>query len=917
MKVIKPQRLALLTKTYENNRRFYMAVNVSAFFTFDQPARFLSEVAMWKFVAEALGKDSILDAGMPKSRGEFLVYGQCHAPAGKPVPQSTVSVKVGALDKTLRVLGDRQWEHTGDIYYPGPAKPFTTMPLTYENAFGGEGYALNPVGKGMQRVDGRPVGFLPNFEAVNAPILSPDDRPRPAGMGPIDFTWAQRFSKAGTYGEDWLKNHFPGYAQDMDWSIFNAAPEDQWTAGHWFGDEVFEVSGMHPEKPVLKSKLPGHDVRCFFRTKHGDPGNFHEIPMRAETVFLFPGAERGIVLFRGVVEISTDDGTDVAAIVAAAEDRAAPRPVDHYRDILRIRLDRKQGAMHALNDAPLLPSMPESLNEEDADGSAQMMQLVSSKGLHRKNLRHKAEKVLAESKEKLQKIKDDLLANHRLHGVPLPDMAEIEQGLAMTLPPETAVPKLEELPAIEAENQALARKMISEAMDRKEVMEAQVRETCKQQNLDFDKLVADARSEGGGPPKPVAARTIKELQENQKLLKDQGLSDPALEKQLADPNLVPRLEKADAMLMALYRSNAHVFPPARKLSDAASESLRAQLKSGLARGERFTQRDFTGADLSGMQLAGADFSGAFLEGVNFSGADLRGVNFSGAVLAKACLDRAVVSEANCTGANFGSASLRGVNATSSNFSKAVLAGADLSAATFEKTDFTACDLMGAKLAGANFSGVVAPEARFIEVDLQATAAPQPDAEFPVVNMRGMQFRGASLRKAQFLMCELDDADFSGARLDEAVFLSCKGSRVNFSMASLKSFRAVSDTRLDHANFNGAVLEKANLRGTDLRNSDFTRACLNGADLSGGLAAGAVFKSIQAVGTQWVKTDLSGTDFSEANLHQSSLRQAKLDGALVHRSNLFMADLLRVKVDEKTVITDSNLSRTLMKSVEKS
>jgi hypothetical protein len=38
---------------------------------------------------------------------------------------------------------------------------------------------------------------------------------------------------------------------------------------------------------------------------------------------------------------------------------------------------------------------------------------------------------------------------------------------------------------------------------------------------------------------------------------------------------------------------------------------------------------------------------------------------------------------------------------------------------------------------------------------------------------------------------------------------------------------------------------------------------------------------------------------------------------VNRSNLFMADLLRVKVDEKTVINASNLGRTLMKNLEKS
>ena len=36
---------------------------------------------------------------------------------------------------------------------------------------------------------------------------------------PIDFTLPQRMNKAGTYDEKWAEERFPGYADDIDWTI--------------------------------------------------------------------------------------------------------------------------------------------------------------------------------------------------------------------------------------------------------------------------------------------------------------------------------------------------------------------------------------------------------------------------------------------------------------------------------------------------------------------------------------------------------------------------------------------------------------------------------------------------------------------------------------------------------------------------
>lgn len=919
MKTIKPQRLALLTKTYEYEGRFYLAVNTMAFFSFDQPQRLLSEVAMWKFVATAMGKDAVLDMGMPKRRGEFLVYGKCHAPQGKPATAVAVSVKVGAQQKKLHVSGDRRWGKAGPISIIGEPQPFTAMNLDYSHAFGGPDFPHNPLGKGMPPVQKGDPHLLPNIENPDQPIVSPDDRPAPAGLGPIEFTWPQRFSKVGTYDDNWLKTRFPGFAADMDWSLFNAASPDQWLPDFFSGDESFEITGMHPDKALLKGGLPGCSARCLVTQEQGGQQQVREVPMRAETLLLFPGAERGILLFRGVLEIATDDGADIAHLLVGAEALQAPKPLEHYKSVLALRLDKKQGALQILNDAPLLPPMPDSTSAGDATAEADEMDaLVRSKGLHRQNLRRRAEKQLAKTKLEMEKVRAELIETYRLQSLPPPDLSAIDRAMAATIPPDPPIPTLEELPAFKTEMDQVLEKARLEGLAKKAEAEAHLREVCRQQKLDYDQVVAAAKRESGGPPKPITGKTLQQLRDTQAQLKARNVANPELDRQLADPDLPGKLQAADASMMGSYRKNAHLYPEAPAWSEADSAKLKLDIQAAVSRGEKFSGRDFTGADLSGLNLAGADFSDALLEGVNLSEADLSGANFSRAVLARAAFAGAKLAQTVFAGANLGFASLGGVDAAAADFSGAILAGADLSKANLSGANLAGCDLMSARLAGANLSGVSAAGARFIEVNLKATEA-QPGNEDGMLSMdiTGLQLSGADLTKALFLQCRMDGADFNGARLDEAVFLTATGSRVNFSGAHLKNFRAVKDSRLDKANFTGASLQKANLRGTDLGAATFTNANLSDADLSETSLAGANLRGVDAANLRLAKADLSGADLSGANLHQAILQKSKLKGAVFLGANLFMADMLRVERDETTIFERANMKKTLLKGTEKS
>ena len=342
MKIYKQKEHSLILKPFGIGQRLYMAVNILVFFDLENPDSLLGEQELWSLIPAQLGDQAVLDMGMPKPRGEVLVTGSCFAPRDTVREASQVSLRIGPVRKKLAVFGDRFWEQKAGRgkLISGP-RPFSEVPLTYANAFGGPGFDANPLGKGIGPVsgpDGRPVHPLPNIEYPGRLIGSPADRPPPAGFGPLELTWPQRTKKQGTYDDKWLKQRWPYFPEDMDFEFFNTAPEDQFLEGFFNGDEQIELVNMHPEKQVIGSRLPGARMRCFVtRLKSLDPSEkeevFEEVSTRIDTVWLFPTIMRAVVMYRGTCRILDDEFGDVKRILVATE-KAGDRPCskqEYYR----------------------------------------------------------------------------------------------------------------------------------------------------------------------------------------------------------------------------------------------------------------------------------------------------------------------------------------------------------------------------------------------------------------------------------------------------------------------------------------------------------------------------------------------------------------------------------------------------------
>lgn len=257
MRTVKPLRMSVLHRAFENAGQPMLTVTLLCGFRLDAPKAIQHEVALWKAVQNTWPNQPI-DEFMPKTRGEVLVGGSAFV-VGQPAPATTVRVAIfrdGAplVDKELAVFGDRTWNTLG----MSAPEAFTEMPMSWSRAFGGEGFADNPGGRGYRatEIDGQRVHNLPNIEYPRKLLTKPADKPPPASFLPLDLTSPTRMKRSGTYDQKWLDTRFPYYPEDFDWEFFNVAPEDQRMVGFFDGHETFRVEGMHPARRVIEGTLP-------------------------------------------------------------------------------------------------------------------------------------------------------------------------------------------------------------------------------------------------------------------------------------------------------------------------------------------------------------------------------------------------------------------------------------------------------------------------------------------------------------------------------------------------------------------------------------------------------------------------------------------------------------------------------------
>ncbi len=868
MKTIKPQRLGVLHRTFEHAGKKLFVPTVLVAFPLDNPGVLLHEVIAWKTMVAELGEGDhvAIDEGMYKPHGELVVTGSAYPPNG-PQPGCKARIVLGpdehpVVDKSVYVVGDRQWTATG----PTAPVPFTAIPIDWTRAFGGKGFNLNPVGRGFEK------DVLPNIEDPNQLVRGPGDKPKPVGFRGLPVHWPQRFQKTGTYDAAWRKTRYPGLADDVDLTFFNQAPTDQWIKGYFKGGEAFRIENMHPSEAVITGVLPRVIGRCFV-TRNEAGKDLEEIKLSIDTVHLFPGPKVGVLFYRGVALVQEDDAADIKHLLVAAEGADEPRPRSHYERVLAERLDKELGAFRGLRDSELMPPRPLGTPRLAVEAFSDMSDLCKTEGRMTANQRRKAQ-------AELDKLRSECMAE----GV------DPDKHLPKELPPPAAPTDLEKLAELYEEQMAQAdeQRIVAEKESANAMAEA--RKAAEDAGYDFDAMMEKARADQGGPPKFKAADELARLRADYEAAREAGADLPHVRDMLASPDLEVKLRTAETQLVVAYRQFAHHFPAARRMDQSRAAALREEVQHALATGAPLAERDFTGADLSNMRLSGVDLRGVFLESANLSLVDFSGANLAGAVLARADLRGANLTGANLAEANLGEA----------NLEDALLENADLTKAILSKAWLTRTKLGGAKLDEAEFL-----ETHLANVDLSAVNG--KGLLFFRLDMRGVKLDRATIVDAILFEVNLDGAQFENATLSRTTFLTCRAEGARFSGAKLDDVRTVKDSIFAKCDFRGCDLRRAQLRSTNLSDSDFSGADLSDGDLSESDLRRAAFYRATAKRTLMMKSDLRGANLRGINLMEGFLTKANIRAADFTGANLFRVDFARTDGDQATKLDGAFMS----------
>ncbi len=807
---------------------------------------------MWETLAKELGKDAAVDVSMPKPRGEILIAGRFHAPGGKAVEAGQVTARFGQWEKRLFVFGDRFWKKTVTGWKISRISPLSSLDLAWENAFGGQSFPQNPVGKGADPVpqaDGTIMIPLPNVEYPDHLVTSPSDRPVPACFGPLDITWPQRASKAGTYDDKWLRELFPGFAPDMDWTIFNMASEDQQMRGYLKGDEAFSFENMHPDRPLIEGRLPGLRPRCFI--VHDRDGNreFMELGLHLDTAWFIPHAERVLLIYRGLHEVFDEDALDIETILLACESGSdEERPGEFYESSLARRLDEQTGYLQSLDESDLLPEgEPSSISE------------LMEKGQDEPDI------ILENMKRRAEREKENADAMCREFGI---DPSTLRQDTAQ--PPEINMQNLAELPEI-------IKKLEQEVHQKKEAMEEMAKKMAEEMGLDPEELILNARKRERRWPKFSA----REMIDNFRAF---GIEDPDKEAKLLE------LEQTISSSM---RSAVHHLDPTFPRDREEIQEINRLILEAKETGASLRDEDLAYADLSHMDLSGMDFSYAYLEGADFSYTNLEGASFKGAVLVRCRFRRSNLHSADLEEANLGHSEMENTDFSGACLKNAILSETQIKQCNFQASDLEDADLSKARVTGCNFGKAVLRQATLMEAVLDKT-----------------DFRKADLSAANFLYSSLEKCDFSSAAMNSSTFVKVPAGSSSFAGADLSGSCLADACNFSNCDFSRTRAVDVNFRASDMSRVSFRQADVSGADFGQCMMQQADFSLAVAIGTSFNKADLTGATFRGANLMNAVMQQAVLHETDLTDSNLFSANFIKARF-RNTDITLANTKRAFM------
>jgi uncharacterized protein YjbI with pentapeptide repeats len=734
---------------------------------------------------------------------DVILTGNAFQPGGESGPTRVVGLGLhrgGAaiFYKALYVYGDRTVEA------PDRVKPFSTMPLVWERAFGGRDVDANPVG--VDPTMPRPKA-LPN-------LIDPRGATIPASFAPIARYWPLRQRLLGATQRTDIEGDSLRIPEGFSFAYFHAAPQDQ-RVRFLTGEEWIVLDGMHPILPRVQSRLPG--IRALSRLVSAR-GTVVPIQMMLDMLVIETDRATASLVFRGMTDAAEDGGTFAVAIdipgaplvwpdVARPAEPPPPSPPrivlsqgpEKAATLPMGMLEQLRASSSAPSPYPLpqprsgavadLPGAPwgrpaEPVRPAVPDMSTMPLRLEDAPARARALLRAETPAQPSAPVPPIEPPSD-----------PPPPPAPVSfRGVVLEAPPSID-PPVSSVPELET---GIRRKVLEKVAAR-EPLAGEGLAGADLSGLDLEKANF-ARADLSGTK--LAGAALAGARFHEAKLVGADLSKARLDgADFANANLSRAIFSGASLVEAsLIGANAMLLVAdganlaKAKLSRAKLDH--AVLDRAIVEDADATEADFSGASLeraraARINLSGAHLGDARLVGADLTGSDLRAAQGVGAILRDAILEDAacegvILERASLDGARLARTKLKAANLRRASLSdaraeEAILEGADLSQSTAERASFARADLSradlrqaklsGADLSGAKLSGVQAqklqaPEIRLEGIDLTGVS-------FRFARMKGAKMRGAKLDKTDFRDADLEGADLEGVDRTGGIWAGAK------------------------------------------------------------------------------------------------------------------------------------------------
>jgi hypothetical protein len=289
---------ALMFKTGLDNNQFAMSVAVRITYDIAEDGKAaISQNQDWKLSRQLWQSDyGPIESDDVFRRGgvDIIILGSAKAPNNIPVHSMEVSVKYN--NKTINkvvVFGDRFWIKSFLGMEISTPKPFTEMPITLANAYGGQAdwdgvkipFGNNPAGKGYHYAKEDYVGkALPNVENPDKLIRKYTDQPDPVGVACLPQLCEIHMRNNVLFDKE-------GQIEKLDPKFFNAAFPSMIVDKIKDGDRIV-VTGMSV-KPFLL-KIPVQKI--FMKTSLGEREILKE--MYIEQIGIIPDKKQAFITYR-------------------------------------------------------------------------------------------------------------------------------------------------------------------------------------------------------------------------------------------------------------------------------------------------------------------------------------------------------------------------------------------------------------------------------------------------------------------------------------------------------------------------------------------------------------------------------------------------------------------------------------------